>query len=132
MCFITIELWRQCDRTVTSNCDAVTHNYEKKTVVTIQKSSLCFNPSQFFFIFGSSSSFYLVSLPPVDEQWTISVVLRYLLNLPTHPYHTKSSLCQSHFLTVHTSSHFSKNFLQNHFFLNIFSQNNFQKFFWVK
>ena len=29
------------------NCDAVTHNYEKKILLTIQKSSLCFNTSVF-------------------------------------------------------------------------------------
>ena len=94
MCFITIELRRQCDRTVTRNCDAVTHNYEKKIVLTIQNSSLCFNPSQFFFIFGCSSnasaSFYFVSLPPVDEQSSLNqndfACSLYFLSIATHPH----------------------------------------------
>ena len=121
MCFITIELRHQCDRTVTRNCDSVTHNYEKKIAVTIQKSSLCFNPSQFFFIFGSSSNANLVQLRPFilchclllmnndrlkNDYACSSIFLKYF-----NAYTSYKSTCQSHLLTVHTSSDFEKNFV---------------------
>ena len=88
MCFIKIEL--QCSRGVTAialwpviakNCDALTHNYDKKIVVTRGYYTKISTMLQYVIVFlhfqfqlkcksSATASFYLVSLPPVDEQWS--------------------------------------------------------------
>ena len=114
MCFITIKLRRSYGVTaialwpvVAKNCDAVTHNCDKKIVVTrsydtkiviMRKYVTVFRNSRFQPKCKSSAtaSYYFVSLPLVDEQssiaTTISLVLPYLLNIARHTHDTKSPL----------------------------------------
>ena len=126
MCFITIELRHSYGVTaialwpvIAKDCDAVTHNYDKK-IVTMRKYVIVFRNYRFQLKCKSSAtaSYDFVLLPPVDEQSsltrTISLVLPYLLNIATHTHDTKSP-SQSHLLRVHTSWDFEKNFLQNNF-----------------
>ena len=112
MYFIKIELRRSYGVTaialwpvIEKNCDAVTDNYDKKTVVTrryntkivtMRKSVRVFGNFRFFSWSATLYGIILCHWTPVDEQWsltrTIWLVLSYLLNIPTHTHDTKSPL----------------------------------------